>query len=492
MPVYVQHATLGQVGDVFNADALWHPPGLALFARRPLLRDLLERAPREHRGRAATRCFSHITLLLPQDDVDDDRHLTRGARARELADALAALHRKDFGDLLGEDEVRYRVQGNATLAAGEVQVMFGHAVYLPAVGETAACTVSVSRDGAAWTPVCAVYGGQRLALLGGDPLRATQAVPGWPFAPDCAILLINDGPDAPLDVQVRPKEALDCRFDPAQGCHVIRARGADAKAPGPRLLLRLHSAMPAAAPRPPTVWKARASGEQTAAPGVAAAEAGVADLTYAPLARQRLVLAALALPRLSRYRQTGATALDVPLAALAGDNTEGLPPHLAVGADDQLHAVTADGRLALQAPTAFSGANGTTFALTPAAAPLADRYLALLRLPDGPAHTLPPDGHCVFGRGDPALAALRVLDRPGCLRLTHGASGGADRLGLSRQACEIRIDAGDCRVRRLSPNQALYHLDAQFGFVAQLGDEAITLPRGHHLVAGHYVLRCDA
>ena len=55
MPVYVQHQVLARVDDVFNAEALWQAPGLALFARRPLLRDLLERSPREQRGRAATR-----------------------------------------------------------------------------------------------------------------------------------------------------------------------------------------------------------------------------------------------------------------------------------------------------------------------------------------------------------------------------------------------------------------------------------------------------
>lgn len=106
MPVYVQHQALGNIDDVFNADAIWQAPGLALFSRRPLLRDLLERTPREQRGRAPTRCFAHVTLMLPQEEVDDDRHLTRGARARDLAESLKALHQKDFGDLLGSDDVR--------------------------------------------------------------------------------------------------------------------------------------------------------------------------------------------------------------------------------------------------------------------------------------------------------------------------------------------------------------------------------------------------
>src|SRR3954465_13981224 len=141
MPIYVQHEVLGRIPDVFNADAIWQAPGLALFARRPLLRDLLERSPREHRGRTATRSFAHVTLLLPQEEVDDDRHLTRGARARDLAQGLAALHQKDFGDLLGGDDVRYHVVGTERLEPGEVEVKFGHAVYLPAPDEQIQYTV---------------------------------------------------------------------------------------------------------------------------------------------------------------------------------------------------------------------------------------------------------------------------------------------------------------------------------------------------------------
>ena len=49
MPVYVQHETLARINDVFSPEAIWQAPGLALFSRRPLLRDLLERAPREQR-----------------------------------------------------------------------------------------------------------------------------------------------------------------------------------------------------------------------------------------------------------------------------------------------------------------------------------------------------------------------------------------------------------------------------------------------------------
>jgi hypothetical protein len=149
--------------------------------------------------------------VLPQDDVDDDRHLTRGARVRDLAQTLTALHQKDFGDLLGGDEVRYDIVGAETLEPGHVEVRFGHAVYLPGPGEKVLYAVSASRDSAVWKPVCPIYPNQRLTVIGQDESSATHAVPGWPFGTDGAILLVNDGPEAPVEVQVRPKDAFGRR-----------------------------------------------------------------------------------------------------------------------------------------------------------------------------------------------------------------------------------------------------------------------------------------
>ena len=298
MPIYVQHEVLGRIPDVFNGEAIWQAPGLALFSRRPLLRDLLERSPREHKGRAATRCFSHVTLMLPQEDVDDDYHLTRGARARDLAQTLTALHQKDFGDLLGGDQVRYDVVGTEALSPGEIEVKFGHAVYLPAADEKILLNVSVSRDSAIWHPVCPIYPNQRLALIGGEGGAASVTASGWPFGPEGAILIINDGPDAAPMVQMRPKDDFECRFDPRSGYHTIKSLR---EPPGgsPRLMLKITRASgapvgmqsaategicinpaPMRAPAPaghatpatparPAVWQSRADGatlELTAVP----------------------------------------------------------------------------------------------------------------------------------------------------------------------------------------------------------------------------------
>lgn len=511
MPVYVQHEALGKINDVFDAHAIWQAPGLALFARRPLLRDLLERSPREQRGHAATRCFSHITLMLPQEEVDDDRHLTRGARVRDLAESLSALHRKDFGDLLQGEDVRYHVVGADRLEPGEVEVKFGHAVYLPAPGETVQYTVSVSRDSAVWKTVCPIYPNQRLTLIGHDVHDATYVAPGWPFGADGAVLLINDGPESPLEVQVRPKDAFDCSYDAAAGYWTIRSRrgAVDATGAALRLLLRVTpTAARAPAPAPakpastlPAVWKPRAvpDPDMTAVPLACAPAAQPADVTYAPVARQRVTLAALALPRLSRYRETGALALEIGLnrafvpAAQPGDTVIGF----AVDDQDQLQAITQAGRERIAVPATFSPVDGTRVELAACAPALAERYCALLVLPQPPTLPVAPGARFTFGRGAPMLAALRVLDSPAFLKNTAGTPpSSADRLGLSRDAFSFEAGPDGWQIARLSPTQALYHLDDKLAFVAAIDtatpEQPYRLPAGHHLVAGHYVLRFDA
>jgi len=486
MPTYVQHEVLGRIPDVFNAEAIWQAPGLALFARRPLLRDLLERCPREQRGRAATRCFAHVTLRLPQEDVDDDYHLTRGNRARELTDTLAALHRKDFGDLLGEDDVRYHVVGADDLAAGEIEVRFGHAVYLPAPSEKVLFDVTASTDGVNWHSVCPVYPQQRLAMIGDAP--------GWPFGTDGVLLLINDGPDAEPVLQARPKGAFDCRLD-AAGHYTVTSRS------GKRLLLKVTRSGAAPARVTPAVWKPRARTEApvrtddpTALPLAALRAETASDATYAPGARGRLTLAALALPRLSRYRGTGVTRLEVPFDGALAFCATGTPAvTITVDATDALQVVSCTGSERISPPATCAAHGEQALHVAPMPAAMAERYSAMVALPQPIAANVNAKG--VFGRGSLAMAALRVLDTARCITGADGAAS-PDRIGLSRSAFSFEPSAQGLLLLRQSANQALYHLDAALGYVGTIdaaeGGEPFLLPPGHHVVAGHYVLRYDA
>jgi hypothetical protein len=223
------------------------------------------------------------------------------------------------------------------------------------------------------------------------------------------------------------------------------------------------------------------------------------DATYAPVPRQRVALAALALPRLSRYRETGAQALEIGLnrafvpAPLARDAV------IAFAIDDQdtLQAITPAGREQIAVPATFSPVDGVHLELAACAPALADRYCALLRLPQPPVLPVAAGARFTFGRAAPMLAALRVLDSPRFLKHAAGTpASSADRLGLSRAAFTFEAGPDGWLIARQSPTQALYHLDEHLAFVATIDDatpeQPYRLPAGHHVVAGHYVLRFDA
>ena len=421
---------------------------------------------------------------------------------RDLAQSLKALHQKDFGDLLGADEVRYDVIGTETLAPGEVEVKFGHAVYLPSAGETTLYKVSTSIDGEQWQPVCPIYLNQRLALIGQDAELASHAAPGWPFGVAGALLLVNDGPEAPIEVQVRPKGAFDCSFAAAEGVHTISTHDS---ATGPvQLLMKVERVATAPAPvpapaeaKPAAVCKARASvaPELTAVPF----SHRPADATFAPVAQQCVTLVGLALPRLSRYRDTGAATLQVGFdqALNIASETAQTAIQFAVDDNDQLHAITAAGSDMITAPASFTPTGGARIDLAPVAPGMAERYSAVLMLPQPASLPVACGARLVFGRSAPMLAALRVLDSPRFVRCADGsAKASADRIGLSRNAFSFEAVAGGYKIGRISATQALYHLDAERNFVTCIGEASAErpymLPHGHHLVAGHYMLRFDA
>jgi hypothetical protein len=238
--------------------------------------------------------------------------------------------------------------------------------------------------------------------------------------------------------------------------------------------------------------------EQTALPVAVRPEAARAvesDATYAPVARQRVALAALALPRLSRYRETGAVALEVGLdssLAPVGHAKDALI-RFAVDESDQVHAITSAGSQPIAIPSSFTP--GDTDAVRVLAVPpqMADRYSALVCPPQAPSQPVAAGARFVFGRSAPMLAALRILDTPSCMRRAAGLEpASADRLGLSRNAFSFEALEDGYEIGRLSATQALYHLDEQLQFVAMIAGEApYRLPAGHHLVAGHYVLRFE-
>ena len=142
-----------------------------------------------------------------------------------------------------------------------------------------------------------------------------------------------------------------------------------------------------------------------------------------------------------------------------------------------------------------SPVDGRSLKLLPVASPMSERYCAMLLLPQTLDAPIATGARFVFGRSTPVLAALRVLD---AARFLHGDVGhetaSADRIGLSRNAFSVEAGADGVRIGRQAASQALFHLDQQLRLVASIEDAEQTylLPPGHHLVAGHDILRFDA
>lgn len=162
-----------------------------------------------------------------------------------------------------------------------------------------------------------------------------------------------------------------------------------------------------------------------------------------------------------------------------------------------MHRRPAEGRQRITAPATFTPVDTQAIRVLAAAPQMADRYRAVICLAQPVGASVASGARFTFGRNSPMLAALRLLDSPRFLKRTGDANtASADRIGLSRNAFSLEATAQGYKIGRLSATQALFHLDDKLEFVASIGDAGndapYLLPNGHHLVAGHYVLRFDA
>ncbi len=219
-----------------------------------------------------------------------------------------------------------------------------------------------------------------------------------------------------------------------------------------------------------------------------------------PSMRQRVSLAALALPRLSRYRDTGAAAIEFGLTRELGVGP--LTPDSLLGfaldASDAVHAVTGDGRQRIAVPNRFAPRDGVDVrVLAPSAAD--GRALQRHRLPAAAAGPAGAGRHAprVRPRGADAVRTARARRRDLPARRRRRSTPAAP----TASACRATPSAS-------KPGRGLPHHPR----VADPGpvpprraprlrgrdrerDGRTTpyiVPLGHHIVAGHYVLRVEA
>ncbi|MDG4551354.1 MAG: hypothetical protein P9F19_18045 [Candidatus Contendobacter sp.] len=247
---YVVCATLRKIPDVFNVELLWErvrggQEGLFLM-------DALKRHPRAPRGRQRKETrYSHVIVRIPERDYVRDERLEDGFGRRTLLRELHRLHEQELGRYLAEHAtIRYRVEADTTLRAGEVQFLFGRAIYLPDENETPIFRIQAAAEGAGeWRDVGPVYPGQRLTLLNGDRRASSFAVTAWPFpGGESVLLMLQPGTPALVDMVAEPPGGLVLAEDDAGS---LTAR--DRRGRGLRLRVIAADAEPGTAGKPAPV-----------------------------------------------------------------------------------------------------------------------------------------------------------------------------------------------------------------------------------------------
>ena len=224
---YVICATLRKIPDVFNVELLWErvrggQEGLFLM-------EALKRHPRAPQGRQRKETrYSHIIVRVPERDYVRDERLEDGLGRKTLLRELRRLHEQELGRYLAEHAtIRYQLESDPTLRAGEVQFLFGRAIYLPDENEIPVFQIQAAAEaGGDWRDVGPIYPGQRLTLLNGDRRASSFAVAAWPFpGGESVLLMLRPGTPALVDVVAEPPGGLILTGDDAGGFTARDRRG---------------------------------------------------------------------------------------------------------------------------------------------------------------------------------------------------------------------------------------------------------------------------
>ncbi|QQS54771.1 MAG: hypothetical protein IPM89_02670 [Candidatus Competibacteraceae bacterium] len=521
---YVICVTLRAVPDIFNAEWLWDR--VRSGQEGVLLLEALKRHPRRiarSSGQRQETYYSHVVIRISERDSIRDERLEDGFGHRLLLRELRRLHERDLGEHLAENAtVRYRLEPDPVLRPGEVQALFGRAIYLPADDEAPAFRIEVTADGQSdWRDVGSIYPGQRLTLLNGDRRASSFAVVAWPFPGNESILLLRQS-RAPTQVDVveEPPACLNLSSD-GQGGFVAR----DHRGRGLRLrVVALSSAgvepstlaeqappesparpeqrrvapvtdlgQPASGSKPSAPadgdytmidhWGRRepvfgipVHFEEPSAPPAAILESSPSPAPASPNGLDQhtwiprrpaacLQVVGLALQRLSTYAAAGISDWRISFNRAGGlvlDNHPDAAAWLRIDSADRLFGEVVGLSASLEPPSVWRPFPDLELEFLAAPSSMAGHYLGWVRLPTPLALPVPRERAVSFGRGSEADIAPRLLADPRSLRWEGKPNKtvgiSAEYLGLSRRHLRVQVRREDWWVQLESQNMSVYRL----------------------------------
>lgn len=469
---FVICVTLSEVADVFNVEDLW-----ARARRRQsgeYLKEALDRWPQTqaNRHQKETR-FSHVIVRLAKDDYMHDELLNAGAQRRALLQDLVAIHERQLGHYLEEGEtIRYSLEVDPQLEPGQVRFLFGRAITVPRSDEQALFRIyRLLPDDTGTLDLGAIYPGQRLILLNGDPCASTKAVANWPFA--AASLLITVKPDMTTELHSVPLNSLEVKPEP-NGIY----RCSDDQGKALRVQLRLITEETSAGNPSGRTWTPPSNSESASA----------SVLT--------LKMIGIGLQRLSPYASAGIAGWRIgfdPQGQLVKTSDPDSAAWIQLTGKDQILGEQ-DGILTpLQPPTFWQPFSGWGLELLPAPEAMAQRYCGWLRLPK-PIDLSVAEGQWVcFGRSPAAELAPGFFEDTQALSwrgITHALS--PEQLGLSQRHLGLFVDENGWSIRLESDKLPVFRLSDAGELVEVLqpggNPQPSPLQAGELLVVGAYVL----
>lgn len=222
---YVVCATLRKIADVFNVMLLWDR--MRGGQEGVFLLEALKRYPRLPFGRQRKEtCYSHVVVRVPEKDYLRDDRLDDGGGREALRRELQRVHERQLSHALADNaSVRYRIEPDPVLRPGEVQFLFGRAIYLPANEDSPLFRIEAATENQSdWRELGPIYAGQRLTLLNADRCASSFVVEGWPFLNGESILLVlRAGASTQVDALSEPPNSLDLANDD-EGSFVVSDR----------------------------------------------------------------------------------------------------------------------------------------------------------------------------------------------------------------------------------------------------------------------------
>lgn len=472
---YVFCATLHDVRDVFNVENLW------ARARRnrqkgQFLLEALQQHPRTQRNRhQGESYFSHIIVQVPNSDYLHDDDLHAGSGAQMLLADLRDYHQQKLKDYVapGED-IRYRIEPNPALPAGEVRFRLGPAIYLPPADQPPLYRLYQQTD-IANQELGLIYPGQRLTLLNGDPDGSTFPVPNWPFGTEASLLLrLKPESETGPEVAARPENSLTVTPLHSATRHRFEIRNAA----GASLILMI-------APYAAAVTNGPIE-EPTWTPG--------SDLPGTP---PRLRVVGVALQRLSSRAPAGLLAWRLAFnrhGQLVPCHNPDVVARLRIDAEDQLWGEVDQASVPLSPPMDWSPQEGLTLALNALPEALQADYLGWLRFAQPIPLDMPVGRWGNFGRGQDADIAPALFNDADAWQWAKGNAliTQPEQLLVSRRHVGLHADPQGWRVKLTSTTWPVYLLDAA-GTLNQIltptdGEREHIAARGALLIVGSYVL----